>query len=51
MKKCTSCGTEVSKGYTEFKCPGCGKSVMVRCDACRVLGTTYTCSECGFCGP
>jgi predicted RNA-binding Zn-ribbon protein involved in translation (DUF1610 family) len=51
MKKCTSCGTEVSGGYTEFNCPSCGKGTIVRCKSCRVLGTRYVCGECRFAGP
>ncbi|MBN2014215.1 MAG: DUF1610 domain-containing protein [Candidatus Altiarchaeota archaeon] len=51
MKKCTSCGTEADKGHTEFKCPNCGKGLIVRCSSCRTLGAKYRCSECEFEGP
>lgn len=51
MKKCTSCGTEVMERYTEFKCPNCGKTDIIRCRSCRVLGTAYTCDVCGWKGP
>ncbi|HDH41760.1 MAG TPA: DUF1610 domain-containing protein [Candidatus Altiarchaeales archaeon] len=51
MKRCTSCGREVSERYTEFKCPNCGKSTIIRCKSCRALGTKYVCDECGFVGP
>jgi len=50
-KRCTSCGVEVLKEYTEFKCPNCGESEFVRCWSCRVLGTPYICDKCGFTGP
>lgn len=48
--RCTSCGKEETK-YVEFKCPNCGESEIVRCDACRVLGRKYVCPKCGFTGP
>ena len=51
MKKCTSCGTEVMDRYTEFKCPNCGKTDIIRCKSCRVLGTKYICDACGWKGP
>lgn len=50
-KKCSSCGKEVIKEYTEFNCPSCGRVKTIRCSSCRVLGTKYRCSECGFIGP
>jgi predicted RNA-binding Zn-ribbon protein involved in translation (DUF1610 family) len=51
MKKCSSCGREVKQNYVEFKCPACGKTDVVRCNSCRILGTKYKCGECGFTGP
>lgn len=51
MKKCSSCGTEVLKAYSEFACPNCGKTKIVRCKSCRVLGSKYNCSGCDFTGP
>ncbi|HEX55267.1 MAG: RNA-binding protein [Candidatus Altiarchaeales archaeon] len=51
VKKCVSCGVEVGPGYTEFYCPKCGKSRIVRCARCRAIGAAYICSECGFEGP
>ncbi|MFH1834819.1 MAG: zinc finger domain-containing protein [Methanobacteriota archaeon] len=51
MEKCSSCGTEVMKDYVKFKCPGCGKSNILRCKSCRVLGTTYSCGNCNLQGP
>lgn len=51
MKKCSTCGLEVLDSYTEFPCPNCGKKKIVRCKSCRVLGSKYTCGECGFIGP
>ena len=50
-KKCSTCGTEVMKMYTAFKCPKCSKSEIVRCGSCRGLGAEYVCPECGFSGP
>lgn len=37
--------------YVKFKCPKCGKSVIVRCMKCRDNVIPYTCGECGFEGP
>ncbi|RLI85407.1 MAG: RNA-binding protein [Candidatus Altiarchaeales archaeon] len=51
MKKCSSCGTEITEGYVEFKCPACGKTEIVRCRSCRILGAKYICEACGFVGP
>ncbi|MFZ2456756.1 MAG: zinc finger domain-containing protein [Candidatus Altiarchaeia archaeon] len=51
MKKCISCGVEVRQNYVEFKCPTCGKTEVVRCQSCRILGTKYKCGNCGFTGP
>ncbi|MFC2154138.1 zinc finger domain-containing protein [Candidatus Altiarchaeota archaeon] len=51
VKKCSSCGVEITEKYAEFKCPKCGKSTIIRCPSCRTLGTKYSCSECSFEGP
>lgn len=51
--RCISCGRNVTK-YVEFKCPTCEgeeKYIIVRCDACRILGRKYVCPKCGFTGP
>ncbi|MCL4363519.1 zinc finger domain-containing protein [Candidatus Marsarchaeota archaeon] len=37
--------------YTEFSCPKCGKSTIIRCDHCRKITNIYRCNECGFEGP
>lgn len=49
-KTCVSCG-RLTSSYTEFKCPKCGKGIIVRCYHCREITNTYKCSECGFEGP
>jgi len=49
-KVCTSCGKNTND-YTEFKCPRCGKTTIIRCRECRENFHTYKCSECGFEGP
>ncbi|MFH1403873.1 MAG: zinc finger domain-containing protein [Candidatus Altiarchaeota archaeon] len=51
VKKCSSCGTEVLKNYSEFKCPKCGEKEIIRCDPCRKLGIAYKCDKCGLEGP
>ncbi|NYZ79849.1 DUF1610 domain-containing protein [Candidatus Micrarchaeota archaeon] len=51
MQKCSSCKREVTDDYVKFKCPKCGKSVIVRCMKCRDNVIPYTCGECGFEGP
>ncbi|MFW6013630.1 MAG: zinc finger domain-containing protein [Nanoarchaeota archaeon] len=50
---CTSCKKDITNdvGSTRFMCPACGKIEIIRCNACRKLGTRYTCSDCGFVGP
>jgi len=50
MKKCISCNKEVGNNYVEFKCPGCKKTKMIRCENCRATSKSYKC-ECGFEGP
>ncbi|HLC45501.1 MAG TPA: zinc finger domain-containing protein [archaeon] len=50
-KICSSCGSSVLNKYTEFKCPGCGKNEIVRCEKCRRLTNEYKCKDCGFSGP
>ncbi|MGC8567826.1 MAG: zinc finger domain-containing protein [Candidatus Micrarchaeia archaeon] len=49
-KKCSSCG-KLSDKYTEFKCPKCGETTIIRCDHCRNIANTYKCESCGFEGP
>ncbi|MGC8676534.1 MAG: zinc finger domain-containing protein [Candidatus Micrarchaeia archaeon] len=49
-KVCSSCG-KLSHDYTEFKCPKCGNSTIVRCRECRENFRTYKCEVCGFEGP
>jgi predicted RNA-binding Zn-ribbon protein involved in translation (DUF1610 family) len=51
MERCTSCNKEVANGYTNFKCPKCGKSKIIRCDSCKATAKSYKCPECGFIGP
>ncbi|MEW6294735.1 MAG: zinc finger domain-containing protein [Candidatus Diapherotrites archaeon] len=51
MRYCSSCGREVTKDFTEFKCPKCGKSRIIRCAHCKVTSTPYKCIECNFEGP
>ena len=46
-KVCVSCGRLTSE-YTEFKCPKCGKTTIIRCAHCREISNVYKCSECGF---
>ncbi len=49
-KACVSCG-RLTSDYTEFKCPKCGKTTIIRCLHCREIGNRYICKECGFEGP
>ena len=49
-KTCSSCG-RLTAEYTEFKCPECGKTTIVRCKACRETYNKYRCKECNFVGP
>lgn len=49
-KVCVSCG-RLSDSYTEFKCPKCGKSTIIRCKHCREISNIYKCKECNFEGP
>lgn len=49
-KVCSSCGRLTSE-YTEFKCPSCGKTTIIRCKACRETYNKYKCAECKFEGP
>jgi predicted RNA-binding Zn-ribbon protein involved in translation (DUF1610 family) len=50
--RCTSCGrrVEADSDWVEFKCPGCRKERILRCDSCKRLENTYKC-KCGFEGP
>ncbi|ODS39857.1 RNA-binding protein [Candidatus Altiarchaeales archaeon WOR_SM1_SCG] len=50
-KLCSSCGVQVMSRYTEFPCPECGETTILRCRSCRMLGTPYACEKCGFTGP
>ena len=49
-KTCVSCG-RLTHEYTEFKCPKCGKDMIIRCMHCREISNSYKCSECEFEGP
>ena len=49
-KICSSCG-RLTQDYTEFKCPVCGKSTLVRCKQCRETYNKYRCKDCEFEGP
>ena len=51
--KCVSCGRKVEseQNWVEFKCPGCGKTRILRCEKCKKLENQYTCEKCGFVGP
>ncbi|RLG70727.1 MAG: RNA-binding protein [Candidatus Iainarchaeum archaeon] len=51
MRVCTSCNKEVITDYVKFKCPNCGKGVIIRCLTCRDSARLYKCPECGFEGP
>ena len=51
MKKCISCNKVVYYDKTEFKCPGCGKEAIVRCDHCKTTSKNYKCPACEFEGP
>ena len=51
MKACSTCNKEVTSDFVEFRCPKCGKTAIIRCEACRKTAKTYNCSECGFEGP
>ncbi|MEK6941977.1 MAG: zinc finger domain-containing protein [archaeon] len=51
MKVCTTCNTQVTKSFVEFKCPKCAKTHIIRCDHCRTTSKAYKCPECGFEGP
>ncbi|MDE1827929.1 MAG: RNA-binding protein [Candidatus Micrarchaeota archaeon] len=49
-KICVSCGRLTDK-YVDFKCPSCGKSVIVRCYHCRENFIKYKCADCEYEGP
>jgi predicted RNA-binding Zn-ribbon protein involved in translation (DUF1610 family) len=51
MKKCISCNKMVNEDKTEFKCPGCGKETIIRCDHCKTTSKAYVCPACEFEGP
>ncbi|MBI2663082.1 DUF1610 domain-containing protein [Candidatus Woesearchaeota archaeon] len=46
-------GEEITneKGSTKFKCPNCGKYIIIRSLHERKIATRYTCPECKFSGP
>ncbi len=50
---CSSCSKEITndKGATQFMCPNCAKTLVVRCRNCREIGAKYKCASCGFEGP
>lgn len=50
---CNSCNKKVSsiENTTQFKCPSCKKTTIVRCGHCREIVAKYKCPECGFVGP
>ncbi|MCL5412497.1 MAG: zinc finger domain-containing protein [Candidatus Marsarchaeota archaeon] len=49
-KVCVSCG-RLTNEYTEFQCPKCGNSKVIRCYHCREISNIYKCADCGFEGP
>ncbi|BCS90837.1 MAG: RNA-binding protein [Candidatus Micrarchaeota archaeon] len=49
-KVCVSCG-RLTTDYTDFVCPVCGKTEIIRCKHCRKIANTYMCNSCGFEGP
>ncbi|HIH20446.1 TPA: RNA-binding protein [Candidatus Micrarchaeota archaeon] len=49
-KTCSTCGRQVLS-VTAFACPGCGKTTISRCNACKQGKNAYVCGECGFQGP
>jgi predicted RNA-binding Zn-ribbon protein involved in translation (DUF1610 family) len=51
--RCITCGVSVESEriWVEFKCPGCGKESIIRCEKCKRLENPYTCKGCGFTGP
>lgn len=51
MIKCSSCNREVTSDSVGFKCPGCGKVEIIRCETCRRAVVPYKCKGCGFIGP
>lgn len=52
-KVCSSCKKRITNtlGTTEFKCPNCGKTDIIRCKHCREIVAKYTCPNCEFTGP
>lgn len=49
---CTSCKTDVANQVcVKFRCPGCGKEEIIRCNHCRRIATRYVCRLCNFSGP
>jgi len=52
-KICTSCKSIIAptENYSEFPCPKCGETIIVRCSKCKVLVNEYVCEKCGFRGP
>lgn len=52
-EKCNSCKTAITnvQGTVRFKCPGCSKEDIIRCDRCRRFAARYKCFSCGLEGP
>jgi len=41
----------ISDVTVKFKCPNCGKGIIVRSNRERALGLPWVCPECGYTGP
>jgi len=41
----------ISDVVVKFKCPNCGKGVIIRSNKERALGLPWICPECGYIGP
>ncbi|MBS3097684.1 DUF1610 domain-containing protein [Candidatus Woesearchaeota archaeon] len=50
---CSSCKQSIINvgGTTQFLCPNCSKTTIIRCKHCRKIVAKYKCHECGFEGP
>ena len=53
LPKCASCGRLItpSENFVRFPCPNCGKTLIWRCEKCRIFVREYVCPNCGFKGP
>ena len=53
MPVCVSCNKNLvsEDNFTQFKCPKCGETTIVRCEDCRRKSVVYVCEKCGFEGP